>query len=204
MIAMMLPSSYPTLLLHRTVYQRRTPRRFGGTLLFAASYFLIWTSTGALFYAAYVMTGTLRAGHPGSESIILRGAGFALLLSGVYQWSGLKRACLKHCRSPLAFVMEHWHDGRIGAVRMGAAHGIYCFGCCWGLMVILCVMGIMHLGWMAAIAALILLEKVVPARDWVSKTIGAIFIIVGGVAMLFPGLLAKLSSQVILIGKPAL
>lgn len=197
MVAMMLPSSYPTLLLHRTVYRKRTPQQFGGTLLFAAGYFLVWTSSGALFYAAYVVVGTLRAGHPGSELIVLRCAGFALLLSGVYQWSGFKRACLKHCQSPLFFVMEHWHDGQLGAVQMGAAHGIYCFGCCWGLMVILFVMGIMHLGWMAAIGALILLEKVV-SRDWVSKTIGAVFIIVGAVVMLFPELLSKLSSQVIL------
>jgi predicted metal-binding membrane protein len=198
MIAMMLPSSYPTLLLHRTVYRRRTPDLFGGTFLFAASYFLVWTSTGALFYAAYVMIGALRTGYPGSESIILRGAGLALVLSGAYQWSGLKRACLKHCQSPLFFVMQHWHDGRFGAVQMGATHGVFCFGCCWGLMVILFVMGIMHLGWMAAVGALILLEKLVPAGNWLSRTIGAAFIILGAVVMLFPELLSKLSSQVAL------
>ena len=198
MVAMMLPSSYPTLLLHRTVYQQRTPEQYGGTFLFAASYFLVWTVSGGLFYSAYVTTGLLRTGHPGSEPLVLRGAGLALLLSGAYQWSGFKRACLKHCQSPLFFVMQHWHDGRLGAVRMGAAHGIFCFGCCWGLMLILFVMGIMHLGWMAAIGALILLEKVVPARGWVSKTIGAAFIIVGAIVMMFPELLLKLSSQVTL------
>jgi predicted metal-binding membrane protein len=198
MVAMMLPSSYPTLLLHRTVYRKRTPQQFGGTFLFAASYFLVWTVTGALFYAAYVMIGALRAGHPGSESIVLRGAGFALLLSGAYQWSGFKRACLKHCQSPLIFVMEHWCDGWYGAIRMGATHGIFCFGCCWGLMLILSVMGLMHLGWMAAIGALILVEKIVPVGNWVSKTIGAVFIVVGAAVMLFPDLLLSLSSQVIL------
>jgi predicted metal-binding membrane protein len=196
MVAMMLPSSFPTLLLHRTVYERRTPYQSGGTFLFALSYFLVWTSTSVLFYGAYVMIGMLRAGHPGSGLLVLRGAGVALMLSGGYQWSGLKRACLKHCRSPLHFVMEHWHDGRIGAVRMGAVHGILCFGCCWGLMVILFVMGIMHLGWMAAVGALILLEKIAPAGKWLSNAIGAIFILLGAMVVLFPELLSTLSSQV--------
>jgi len=94
--------------------------------------------------------------------------------------------------------MEHWHDGRIGAMRMGAAHGIYCFGCCWGLMVILFVMGIMHLGWMAGVGALILIEKLMPSRKWIPNTIGAAFVIVGTVVALFPETLSRLSSQVIL------
>jgi predicted metal-binding membrane protein len=198
MVAMMLPSTYPALRLHRTVYRKRTPARPGGTFLFAASYFLVWTATGAIFYAAYVVIGLLRLSLPGSESIVLRGAGLALLLSGLYQWSPLKRACLSHCQNPLHFVMEHWHDGRLGAVRMGAAHGIYCFACCWGLMMILFVMGVMHLGWMAAIGALILLEKLVPSGQWIPKAIGGVFMFVGALVMLFPDVLARLSSQVVL------
>jgi len=198
MVAMMLPSSYPTLLLHRSIYRKRTADRPGGTVLFAASYFFVWTATGIFFYAGYVVIGRLRLGFPGSESIVLRGAGMALLLSGLYQCSRLKRACLKHCQHPLHFVMEHWHDGRLGAVRMGGAHGIYCFGCCWGLMMILFVMGVMHLGWMAAIGALILLEKVIPSGKWISNAIGAVFMAVGTLVMLFPGVLARLSSQLIL------
>ena len=198
MVAMMLPSSYPTLLLHRTVYRKRTPERVGGTFLFALSYFLIWTASGACFYLAYVLIGNLRGRFPGSESAILRAAGMALILSGLYQWSWLKRACLKHCRNPLHFIMEHWHDGRTGAIRMGASHGVYCLGCCWGLMVILFVMGIMHLGWMAAIGALILLEKLLPRGRWISNAIGAGFVVVGGIVAVFPETLSRLSSQVVL------
>ena len=198
MVAMMLPSSYPTLLLHRTIYRKRNPARPGGTLLFALSYFAVWTASATFFYAAYVLIGRLWVAIPGSESIVLRSAGLALLLSGLYQWSGLKRACLKHCQTPLHFVTEHWHDGRSGAVRMGAAHGIYCFGCCWGLMVILFVMGLMHLGWMAAIGALILLEKIVPSGRWISHAIGVLFVVLGAIVMLFPDVLSRLSSQVIL------
>jgi predicted metal-binding membrane protein len=198
MVAMMLPSSYPTLLFHRSVYRKRNPKVAGGTFLFAAGYFAMWTACGTLFYAAYVALGKLRASVPGSGTFIVRAAGLALIVSGLYQWSRLKRACLRHCQSPLHFVSEHWHDGRIGATRMGAAHGIYCFGCCWGLMVILFVMGIMHLGWMAAIGALILLEKIVPSRGWISQAIGVVFVIVGVIVALFPEVLSRLSSQVTL------
>src|SRR5206468_9747411 len=116
---------------------------------------------------------------PGSGSMVIRSAGLDLVLSGLYQWSRLKSSCLTHCQNPLYFVSEHWHDGLSGAVRMGAVHGIYCFGCCWGLMVILFVMGVMHLGWMAAIGALILLEKIVPSGKCISHAIGAVFVVVG-------------------------
>src|SRR5205823_9713007 len=103
MIAMMLPSTTPTLLLHRTVYKRRTPTNYGGTFLFALSYFLVWTASGTLFYVAYVAIGSLRGRIPGSESTVLRTAGVALILSGLYQCSCLKRACLRHCQNPLHF-----------------------------------------------------------------------------------------------------
>jgi len=198
MIAMMLPSTYPTLLLHRTVYRKRSPHRPGGTLLFAGSYFLVWTATGIFFYFAYVAIGRLRAIVPASESVVLRMAGVALLLAGLYQWSPLKWSCLRHCQNPLHFVTEHWRDGQLGAVRMGGAHAIYCVGCCWGLMVILFVMGVMHLGWMAAIGALILFEKIIPSGKWISHMIGVVFSVVGAVVSLFPDVLSQLTSQVVL------
>src|SRR5438876_574078 len=94
MVAMMLPSTTPTLLLHRTVYRKRTPGAYGGTFLFGLSYFLIWTATGIFFYAAYVLIGSMRAWVPGSELAILRAAGLALAVSGLYQCSWMKRACL--------------------------------------------------------------------------------------------------------------
>ena len=198
MVAMMLPSSYPTLRLHRTVYCKRNPNVSGGTFLFALGYFLVWTASGAFFYLGYVLIGSMRSHIPGSEVSVLRAAGFALILAGIYQCSWFKRACLTHCQNPLHFVMEHWYDGNLGSLRMGAMHGLYCFGCCWGLMVILFVMGIMHLGWMAAIGALILIEKVLPSAKWIPNAIGALFLVVGGVVMLFPETLSRLSSQVAL------
>jgi predicted metal-binding membrane protein len=197
MVAMMLPSTYPTLLLHRTVYRKRTPGATGGTFLFAASYFLVWTASGVLFYFAYILIGVLRAALPELDNLVVRGAGLALVIAGAYQWSWLKQACLKHCQNPLHFVMEHWRDGRLGAFSMGAVHGFYCFGCCWGLMVILFVMGVMHLGWMAAIGALILLEKLLTARRWISAAIGAAFVGLGVLVMFFSWVLPRLSSQII-------
>jgi predicted metal-binding membrane protein len=198
MVAMMLPSTYPTLLLHRTVYRKRTPDARGGTFFFGMSYFLVWTTTGIFFYGLYVLIGKLRQMFPGSDLVVLRAAGLALVLAGVYQWSSLKRACLQHCQNPLTFVSEHWHDGNLGALRMGAGHGMYCFFCCWGLMMILFVMGVMHLGWMAAIGALILLEKIIPSGRFIPQVIGAVFVGLGAITTLFPNLLLALSSEILL------
>jgi predicted metal-binding membrane protein len=198
MIAMMLPSSYPTLLMHRSVYRQRNPSRPGGTLLFASSYFVIWSATGALFYAAYVLVGHWRSTSALSNHVILRAAGVALIVAGLYQWSRLKTSCLKHCQSPLHFIMEHWRDGRGGAIRMGAEHGFYCFGCCWGLMLVLFMMGVMHLGWMAAVSAFILIEKVTPTARWIPKLAGGVMVGLGSLVAFVPDTLLALSSQVTL------
>jgi predicted metal-binding membrane protein len=196
MIAMMLPSTYPTLLLHRTVYRKRTGNAPGGTSQFAIGYFLTWTAAGSLFFLAYVVIGAIRSRLPQADLAVLRAAGGVLLLSGLYQWSPLKMSCLKHCRSPLDFVMHHWRDGRTGAFRMGISHAVYCLGCCWGLMLILFVMGVMHLGWMAGIGALILLEKLLPAGKSIAKVSGVAFAVIGVLVMIFPRLLAYFSGHV--------
>ena len=196
MVAMMLPSTYPTLLLHRTIYRKRHAGQRGGTLAFSLAYFLTWTATGILFFAAYVLIGRYRSSIQPAD-LILRAAGGALALAGLYQYSPLKMSCLRHCQNPLAFIMHHWKDGRLGGFRMGVTHGLYCFGCCWGLMLILFVMGIMDIGWMVAIGAIILLEKVVPSAKWIPRLVGATFTAVGILVMIFPQLLANLSSQVI-------
>jgi len=196
MMAMMLPSTYPTLLLYRTVSRNRTRRPAFATLLFGLGYFLTWTASGILFYAAFLVTGAIRESVPGGNVTVLRGAAACLILAGLYQWSPFKRACLRHCQSPFHFVSEHWRDGFSGAFRMGIQHGMFCFGCCWGLMVALGVLGIMHLGWMAAIGAVILLEKFVPSRSWVAQISGALFVLAGILIFAFPWILGWLSSQV--------
>jgi predicted metal-binding membrane protein len=195
MIAMMLPSSYPTLLLHRTVYNKRTPHQFGGTLLFATAYFAVWTASAVLFYFAYVAIGHIRLLQTVSDLAILRIAGIALISAGIYQWTQLKLACLRHCQTPLQFIIHHWRDGKLGAIRMGATHALYCFACCWGLMLVLFVMGVMHIGWMAIIGSVILLERLT-TRSWIPRATGSAMIVIGVVALISPATLTRLSSQI--------
>jgi predicted metal-binding membrane protein len=105
-----------------------------------------------------------------STSPLLGGA--LLVVAGAFQWSPLKRVCLTHCRTPLGFLMGEWREGTWGALRMGLRHGSYCVGCCWVLMALLFVTGVMNLLWVAAIAAFVLVEKVAPAGPWLSRVTG--------------------------------
>jgi len=104
---------------------------------------------------------------------------YLLVLAGVYQLTPLKRACLDHCRSPVHFLTGHWRPGGAGAFRMGLAHGAFCVGCCWVLMALLFVGGVMNLLWIAALAGFVLLEKVLPHGSLVGRAIGAMLIAAG-------------------------
>jgi predicted metal-binding membrane protein len=95
--------------------------------------------------------------------------GVLFVAAGVYQFTPLKNACLNHCRSPFAFVLNHWRDGWSGALRMGASHGLYCLGCCWVLMALLFAVGVMNLLWVAAIAAFVFAEKLLPGGVWIGR-----------------------------------
>jgi predicted metal-binding membrane protein len=105
--------------------------------------------------------------------------GVILVGAGLYQWSPLKDACLGKCRTPLEFVITRWRPGRMGALRMGAAHGIYCVGCCWALMMLLFVGGVMNLPWVLLVAAFVLLEKVLPHGRVVARGAGAAMVAAG-------------------------
>ena len=100
----------------------------------------------------------------------------SLITAGVFQWSRLKYVCLSHCRSPMSFLMSDWKEGARGALKMGLRHGTYCVGCCWVLMALLFVLGVMNLVWIATLAAFVLLEKVVPAGQRLSKVTGLLLI----------------------------
>jgi predicted metal-binding membrane protein len=102
--------------------------------------------------------------------------GVLLVAAGIYQWTPLKHVCLSKCRSPMGFVLNEWREGRWGAFLMGLKHGVYCTGCCWSLMALLFVAGVMNLLWVAAIAGFILLEKVAPAGDRLGRVAGVLFI----------------------------
>jgi predicted metal-binding membrane protein len=100
-------------------------------------------------------------------------------VAGAYQLTPWKGACLTHCRSPLGFLMTHWREGRFGALQMGARHGAYCLGCCWALMCVLFVVGVMNLVWVAALTAFVLLEKAGPAGAIVARVAGAAMVLAG-------------------------
>jgi predicted metal-binding membrane protein len=107
-------------------------------------------------------------------------AGAALLIAGgIYQWLPVKQSCLAHCRSPLGFLSTSWREGRAGAVMMGVTHGAFCVGCCWMLMALLFVAGVMNLVWVAALSIVVLLEKVMPGGQWIARGLGIVLILSG-------------------------
>jgi len=180
MVAMMLPSAAPVILLVLGVYRRRggdDARLAAG--LFVAGYLLTWTGFSVL--AATIQVGLHRTAlmtmdmQLGSATL----AGGVLIAAGVYQWLPVKTLCLTHCQSPLGFISSHWREGRLGALVTGARHGLYCVGCCWLLMAVLFVVGVMQLGWVAAIAAFVLVEKLIARGLWFGRLAGSALVIWG-------------------------
>lgn len=181
MVGMMLPSALPMTLTFATVNRRRrelgTP--YVPTAVFVAGYLAAW---GAFSLAA---TGAQWALERAALMLPMRHVtspllgGLLFVAAGLYQLTPLKHACLRRCRSPLAFVLERWRDGTAGALRMGAEHGAYCLGCCAFLMALLFVGGVMNLLWVAAIAAFVLLEKLVPGGEAVARAAGVLAVGVG-------------------------
>lgn len=175
MLAMMLPSAAPMILLYGTIARRRQPGDKGArqrVLLFALGNVLVW--------AGFALAGT--AAQWGLEQAMLLSpamattsavlAGLLFVAAGAYQFTPLKQACLRHCRSPLEFLAQHWRPGASGALRMGLRHGTYCVGCCWVVMGLLFVGGIMNLAWIAALALFVLAEKTLPAGPLLGRALG--------------------------------
>jgi predicted metal-binding membrane protein len=164
MVAMMLPSALPTILIfHRAVQNDpavRSPavRMWG----FTAGYILAWSAFSAVVTLLQWRLAAAALLSPMMVSASPWLGGAILVVTGVYQWTPFKHACLRHCRSPLAFLAEHWRPGMPGAMRLGLQHGLYCVGCCWALMLLLFVGGVMSLLWIACVTAFILLEKLAP------------------------------------------
>ena len=182
MIAMMAPSAAPMLLMFASLNRRRREREapYVPTVIFLAGYVLVW---GAFSLAATAgnwglhQASLLSSMMGASTSAYLGGA--LLLAAGVFQWTPLKFACLKQCRTPMGFLMTSWREGQRGALRMGLDHGAYCLGCCWALMLLLFVLGVMNLVWIAALAVFVLAEKVVPFGErvqWVSRISGVLLV----------------------------
>jgi predicted metal-binding membrane protein len=170
----MLPSAAPMVLFFDTIAarQRQQGQPAVATAAFVAGYLAVWFGFSvvatALQYAleqALLMSMQMR-----TTSTLLAGA--ILLAAGFYQLTPLKQACLRHCRSPLDFVLNRWRKGTMGAFAMGCEHGAWCLGCCWVLMALLFVGGVMSLVWIAALTLYVLAEKTLPASHWLSRLAG--------------------------------
>jgi predicted metal-binding membrane protein len=181
MVAMMVPSATPFILLFARLNRTRETRADPvlPTTAFAAGYILVWTGYSAV--ATLAQWGLHRAAllSPSAASASPLFGGALLLAAGIFQWTPLKQACLTQCRSPLGFLMSEWREGRRGALIMGFKHGWYCVGCCWILMALLFVAGVMNLLWMAVITAFVLAEKLLPRGEVVARLGGAVLTAAG-------------------------
>lgn len=184
MAAMMLPAIAPVVVtFDRWVAGSGRPR--SATWLFVAGYLLVWGAAGMVVYAAVTQLSPLL---PTGQAAVRAGA-VAVMLAGAYQFTPFKDRCLRQCRSPLGFVAEHatqLRRGGLAGTQVGAVHGLFCLGCCWALMLVLVLLGMMSLTWMAAIAGVIFLEKVLP-RAWPVSTLVGITLVIAGVALLASG-----------------
>ena len=178
MVAMMIPSAAPMVLTFAAVQRKRREQEqpFVPTIFFLAGYLAVWTAFSLVAAVAQwvLHARALLSPMMASASPVLGGA--LLIVAGVFQWTPLKRACLGHCRSPLNFVMTGWREGARGAFLMGLKHGTYCTGCCWILMALLFVAGVMNLWWVAILTVLVLVEKAVPKGQLVGNIAGALLV----------------------------
>ena len=178
MVAMMVPTVSPAILLFTEINRRRDEQKstLMATGAFLLGYLTAWTGFSIL--ATLAQWGLLMAAlvSPMMESTSKTlGAGL-LLIAGLFQFSHLKYACLLHCRSPIGFFATEWRAGALGAFRMGLKHGGYCLGCCWALMGLLFAFGVMNLLWVGGLSAFVLLEKISPKNQLVSRLSGLLFI----------------------------
>ena len=178
MVAMMTPSATPMILMFANVNRRRQEQgvSYVRTSVFLAGYLVVWAAFSVIATAAQwgLHSASLLSPMMASTSPVL--GGVLLLVAGLYEWTPLKHACLSKCRSPMGFVLNEWREGRWGAFLMGLKHGGYCAGCCWTLMALLFVAGIMNLLWVAAIAGFVLLEKVTPGGERLGRVAGVVFV----------------------------
>ena len=195
MVAMMFPSVTPMVLAHAAIVRSRG----GGSLPtvgFVAGYLLVWTAAGLVPLA--VLQALNQTLFQFSPSTLVRLGGAVILLAGVYQFTPLKNACLKSCRSPMGFMMTHdFGGGTPAAARAGMSHGLYCLGCCWALMAVLAVVGLMNLAWMAVIAVVFFLEK-----NWrygvpLTRVVGTACIVGGLAVIVSPNVLGMVGGPMV-------
>jgi predicted metal-binding membrane protein len=184
MVGMMSPTAMPTLLLFSAMQKNRDRSRLNATVaVFGVGYITVWiafSAFAALAQLALHQSALLSPRMATTNSIL---AGVTLVLAGAYQLTPLKAGCLRQCQTPLGFLMTNWREGAKGALEMGLRHGKYCLGCCWALMLVLFVVGVMNLAWVAALTVVILVEKFFRAGLWVARASGIAMIVFGILVM---------------------
>jgi predicted metal-binding membrane protein len=180
MVGMMAGSAMPVLLLFGAARSEGGARRVPlAVLIFGLGYLTVWVGFSAAAAIAQWMLHQAAMLSPAMSTSSPRLAGLILVTAGIYQLTPFKGACLSHCRSPLGFLMSNWRDGSVGAFRMGIRHGAHCLGCCWALMSVLFVVGVMNLVWVAALSVFVLAEKIGPGVAVVTRVAGLMMIVAG-------------------------
>ena len=189
MAAMMLPSAMPMIRLHRLGADGGMRRQlWSGT--FIAGYLLVWCAVGIVVWAAAFISEMVVTEEQRAISVAV-----LLLIAGGYQFTPLKSACLRACRTPADFLMTHWYRGLGGQLRLGIEHGLYCVGCCWALMAIFVGIGAMSIAWAAAIAVVVLIEKLFPRGVAFGRVIGAILVAASFVVFVRPDLVVGVGTR---------
>jgi predicted metal-binding membrane protein len=179
MIGMMLPSATPMILLFTMVQRKQGTKPVLASGIFAAGYLIIWGGFAVAAAGLQVELGHMALLTPSLAFASKRLAGITFLLAAAYEFSPLKNRCLTQCGSPLSFITVHWRPGIAGALRMGIVHGAFCVGCCWALMLLLFVAGVMNLLWVALLAVLVLVQKVLPHQRATTLVTGGAMLVAG-------------------------
>jgi predicted metal-binding membrane protein len=186
MVAMMLPPVLPWIWVFAAASKGQPHKApaWGRTLIFASGYFALWSLYSLAAAGAQVALAHLALLEPATLRVGTVVGGVLLVVAGVVQFTPLKSACLKHCRSPLGYFLTRWEDGPTGAFSMGFRHGVFCLGCCWALMALSFALGTMNLFWMAVVTLLLCIEKIAPGGEMWSRAFGVGFVAWGGWVLL--------------------
>jgi predicted metal-binding membrane protein len=196
MVAMMFPTIVPMVLAHRLVIVHRGDGVLP-SVAFVLGYLVVWTAIGLVPLAVFLAFRDLTDDQP-LTAWLPRLSGLVLLGAGLYQFTPWKRTCLRACRTPLSFIMTHnFGSGAPGAFKAGASHGAYCLGCCWALMTVLVVVGLMNLVWMVILALVFLLEKNWRHGVVFNRVVGTVIMLLGGTVLLAPDVLGLVSGAAV-------
>ncbi|MGQ0466832.1 MAG: DUF2182 domain-containing protein [Sporichthyaceae bacterium] len=198
MIATMFPAVAPMILMFaRLAATKRTAgKAYVPTWLFVLGYLVVWTALGVGAYVLAVGAERLASNLAWVDENTGRIGGAVVVVAGAYQFGRLKDRCLTECRSPMAFVMQHWREGRLGAVRMGVHHGWHCAGCCWALMALMFPLGMMNVAALAGVTALVYVEKVLPNGRRLGRMAGVALVGLGLLVLARPEVLPSHSGEV--------